>query len=137
MRVAEFFKVRGKPLYLTTRESNEYWSFEIKYSLDPKDEEEYRILGRNILPIKDYSNLIGSIVPLLKDDIYHECNLQYCSKSICLGKDLTNFFLFEGLPYEVQIFTFFLYKYKLDYIKQKEDYLTKDEILKKLEIFKV
>lgn len=71
MRVAEFFKVRGKSLYLTTRESNEYWSIEIKYSLDQKDEEEYRILGRNILPIKDYSNLIGSIVPLLKDDIYH------------------------------------------------------------------
>lgn len=137
MRVAEFFKVRGKSLYLTTRESNEYWSIEIKYSLDPKDEEEYRILGRNILPIKDYSNLIGSIVLLLKDDIYHECNLQYGCKSICLGEDLTNFFLFKGLPYEVQTFTFFLYKYKLDYIKQKEDYLTKDEILKKLEIFKV
>lgn len=137
MRVAEFFKVRGKSLYLTTRESNEYWSIEIKYSLDPKDEEEYRILGRNILPIKDYSNLIGSIVPLLKDDIYYECNLQYGSKSICLDKDLTNFFLFEGLPYEVQTFTFFLYKYKLDYIKQKEDYLTKDDILKKFEIFKV
>ena len=137
MTVVELFKVRGKPLYLTTRDSNEYWSIEIKYSLDPKDEEEYRILGRTILPIKDYSNLIGSIVPLLKDDIYPECNLQYDSKSICLGKDLTNFFLFKGLPYEVQTFTFFLYKYKLDYIKQKEDYLTKDDILKKLEIFKV
>lgn len=85
MRVAEFFKVRGKSLYLTTRESNEYWSIEIKYSLDTKDEEESKILGRNILPIKDYSNLIGSLVHLLKDDIYPECNLQYGCKSICLG----------------------------------------------------
>lgn len=137
MRVAEFFKVRGKSLYLTNRESNEYWSFEIKYSLDPKDEEEFKILGRRIITIKDYSNLIGSLVHLLKDDNYPECNLQYGCKSICLGKDLTDFFLFKGLPYEVQTFTLFIYKYKLDYIKQKEDYLTKDEILKKLEIFKV
>ena len=137
MNVAEFFKVRGKNLYVKTRESDDYWSFEIKYSTDPKEEEDSKILGRKILSIKEYSNLIESIFPLLKEDIYRECNLRYACRSICLGKDLTNFFLFEGLPYEVHTFTFFLYKYKLDYIKQKENYLTKDDILKKLEIFRV
>ena len=31
MTVAEFFKIRGKSLYVKTRESDDYWSFEIKY----------------------------------------------------------------------------------------------------------
>ena len=137
MRFADYFKVRGKPLYLTTRDTNDYWSFEINYSTDPKDEEYSKILGRKIVTIKDYSNLIKSIFPLVKDGIYPKFNLQYGSTSICLGEDLTNFFLFEGSPYEAQKFTFFMYKYKLDYLKQQEVYLTKDEIINKLEVFKV
>ena len=94
MRVVEFFKVRGMPIYLAIRESNAYWSFEFKYSTDQNDEDYYKTLGREILTIKDYSNLIKMVFTLLKEDIYPEYNLRYGSTSVCLNEDVTKFFLF-------------------------------------------
>lgn len=134
MTFVELFKVRGKNLFVVNYECSHYWSVEIKYDADWMSKSFY--LDREILSVEEYVNFINSIDPLLTNDIYNKFFMNSKYNFINL-RDSSKFILFEGAPYEEQKLTFRSYKYKLRNIERQEGYLTKDEILKKLDIFKV
>lgn len=133
MTVVELFKVRGKNLFVVNYECSHYWSVEIKYNADWMNKSFYT--DRDTLSVEEYVNFINSIDPLLTNDIYNKFFLDSKYNFINLG-DSSKFILFEGAPYEEQKLTFRSYKYKLRNIERQDGYLTKNEILKKLEIFK-